>query len=263
MRHVKAIQQLVESGQLNEAHDALEDLLAIGPNNIEALKLLASLYRHQGRFEDEEQVWRRTFEVDQEDEDVLDYFQKVQIEDREHYYFTDILPDGGRRFLAYPRSLVNISIVGLLGCLAFLFLTRLSGEEEMINSPGAVLVSFCILVVSPWIGIIYTWARSLRSVEITRGALEVATRFRAYRFRWDEIDRICLAYSNELYDGGLKLVILPRQSDQPKVAIDFSEKGSSIRARRHLINEIKDFHSLISHEEIESLGLSRRSMVQL
>ncbi|MFW7377481.1 MAG: tetratricopeptide repeat protein [Oligoflexus sp.] len=263
MRHVSAIKKLIASGQLGEAHEALEELLEIGPQNMEALKLLAALYLHQGRFDDEEKIWRRIYEIENDDEEVLEYFHRVQIEDREHYYFTDILPDGGRRFIAYPRSLVNISIIGLLGCIVFLVLTRLSTDEEMLQSPVAVMVSFVVLVISPWAGILYTWTKSLRSVEITRQSIEVATRFRSISYKWDEIERICLVHSNYLFDGSLKLLILPRQNEHPTVVIDFSENRSSIRARRHLINEIKDFHNPIQYTGIESFLDSKRPTVSL
>jgi len=263
MRHVTTIKKLIAAGQLSQAHEALEELLEIGPKNMEALKLLAALYVHQGRFEDEERIWRRIYEIEHDDEEALEFFQKVQIEDREHYYFTDILPDGGRRFIAYPRSLVNISIVGLLGCIIFLVLTRLSTDEEMLQSPVAVLVSFFVLVISPWAGILYTWAKSLRAVEVTRQAIEVSTRFRSFSYRWEDIERICLVHSNYLFDGSLRLMISPRQSDLPSVSIDFSENRSSLRARRHLINEIKDFYNLIQYEELENVRQAKRLTITL
>ncbi len=261
MKHVNAIKEMIHEGQIYEAKEALEDLLELGPNNIEALKLLAFLFNHQGKYEDEELVWRRVFEIDREDEDTHEYFQKVQLEDREHYYFTDVLPDGGRRFIAYPRALVNISLVGLLGCVAFLILTRLSTEDEMLNSPAAVVVSFLVLVVSPWVGIFYAWAKSLRSVQITRDNLEISTRFKSLTLAWQEIENIFLAHSADPMRDDLKLIITTRRNDVPAIAIDFSEKSSSIRARRHLINEIKDFYQPISYEDLDKLSLSKRSLL--
>ena len=48
----------------------MEQLLELGPNNVQALKLMASLYVHQGRFDEEEQVWRRV-EIDNEDDEAI------------------------------------------------------------------------------------------------------------------------------------------------------------------------------------------------
>ena len=137
MSHVAKIKSMLDQGEVNEAQDALENLLELGPNNVEALKLKAFLYMAQGRFNEEEKVWQKVFEVDQEDPDAIEFLQRKHMEDREHYYFTDILPEGGRRYLAYPRTLVNISLIGLIGCISFLLLTRLSDDFEFATSPRA------------------------------------------------------------------------------------------------------------------------------
>ncbi|WP_132317073.1 tetratricopeptide repeat protein [Pseudobacteriovorax antillogorgiicola] len=263
MRHVNAIEKLIENGHVDEAHESLEELLAIGPNNVQALKLLAALYVHEGRFEDEEKVWRRVFEIDNEDIDAIEYFQKVQLEDREHYYFTDVLPGGGRRFIAYPRSLVNISMIGLVGCVGFLLLTRFSSEQEMMKSPLAVMTCFLVLVISPWVGIIYTWAKSLRTVNVTSSCIEIKTRFKSFRYDWDQLKKISLAHSQNPSDEVLRLVIVPSPEKGPPVTIDFNEDTSSIRARRYLINEIRDFHSKIDYDILEDLNLNKKTTVNL
>lgn len=265
MKHVKAIEQLIDEGQVPEAYSSLEELLAIGPNNVQALKLLASLYVHEGRFDKEEESWRRIIDIDNEDEDAIEYFQKSQLEDREHYYFTDVLPGGGRRFIAYPRSLVNISLLGLLGCISFLILTRMSTEQEMLNSPIAVMLCFLILVLSPWVGIIYSWSKSLKSISITSDSLEVQTRFRNISYSWERLEKVTLAHSKNPNDEELRLVIIPqdRNKDMPAVTIDFNEDTSSIRARRYLINEIRNFHQDVDYTILEEISLGKKDSVNL
>lgn len=264
MKHVTAIEKMIDDGQVAEAHESLEELLAIGPNNVQALKLLAALYEHEGRFDEEEKIWHRVFEIDREDEETIEYFQKSQLEDREHYYFTDVLPEGGRRFIAYPRSLVNISMIGLVGCVCFLMLTRMTTENQLISSPAAVMVAFLILVISPWVGIIYTWAKALRTVSVTASHIEVKTRFRTFKYQWSDLSRISLAHSQSPSDEELRLVLLPSEGNQhPSLSIDFNEHSSSIRARRYLINEIRDFHSHIEYDILEDLKLNKKSTVHL
>ncbi|NRA66580.1 MAG: tetratricopeptide repeat protein [Pseudobacteriovorax sp.] len=265
MNHVTAIEKMIDEGDINQAFESLEQLLALGPNNIQALKLLAALYVHQGRFDEEQDVWRRIYEVDDEDEDVAEYFQKAQIEDREHYYFTDILPEGGRRFIAYPRSLIQISLFGLAGCISFLLLTRFTSSEQMTNSPVSVMVAFVVLVISPWIGIIITWSRSLRAVNVTNNSLEFSTRFKTHSFRWEDIQKISLAHSKHPNDQQLKLVVLPKegQANSQPVAIDFSEDKSSIRARRYLISEIRSHQKTIEYDVFENLGLNKTNCISL
>ena len=265
MRHVNAIEKLIEDGQVTEAFDSLEQLLALGPNNVEALKLLASLFLYQGRFDEEADAWRRVFEVDSEDPDAIDFFQKAQIEDREHYYFTDLLPDGGRRFIAYPRSLIQVSMLGLVGCIGFLILTRWSAGEKLAESPMTIMSAFIIMVIGPWLAIIYTWAKSLRSVNINSEKIVFATRFRSFGLEWNQIDKVTLAHSQNPGDDILKLVVIPKNQG-PKhraITVDFTAARSPIRARRYLINEIKSHSKLIEYDVYETLGLDKESTKSL
>jgi hypothetical protein len=109
MLHVKQIRDIVDAGQTDEAHDALDQLWALGPHNTEALKLRAKLFEYEGRFAEEGKVWERVGSIDREDPDAVSWHLRKQLEDREHFYFTDDIPGGGRKFMAYPRSLVNTS----------------------------------------------------------------------------------------------------------------------------------------------------------
>lgn len=259
MKHVTQIRKIVENGQFEEAHQAIEDLLELGPKNIEALKLKAALFDHVGRFDEEETIWRRIVEVDNEDDEAIQYFLKAQLEDREHYYFTDPLPGGGRRFLAYPRTLVTVSLIGLVGCVSFLFMTR-SQALPLTSSPYLIISAFLLLVVSPWLAIVYLYIRTIRSINITSSALEVSTRFKTYRYAWPDIQQICLAHSGEPTAGELKLVILPREKATAPISIDMGEATSAVRARRHLIHEIRDYFQDISYEELDSLAIDKRSV---
>jgi tetratricopeptide (TPR) repeat protein len=259
MKHVTHIRKIVEKGHLEEAHKAIEELLELGPKNLEALKLKAALFDHVGRFEDEELLWRRIIDIDSEDEDAIQYFQKAQLEDREHYYFTDPLPGGGRRFLAYPRTLVSVSFIGLIGCVSFLLLTRANGQM-ITQSPFLLLAAFLLMVVSPWLAIIWLYVRTIRSINVTSAALEVCTRFKTFRYPWPEIQQICLAHSGEPAEGELKLMILPLEKSTLPMSIDFAEATSAVRARRHLIQEIRDYFQDIRYEQMDSLPVDNRSI---
>lgn len=265
MKHVAAIEKLIEDGAVSEAFESLEQLLALGPNNVHALKLLASLYLHQGRFDEEADVWRQIIEIDGEDEEATEFFQKAQIEDREHYYFTDLLPDGGRRFIAYPRSLIQVSLLGLVGCIGFLMLTRFAASEQVSGSPFTIMTAFIVMVITPWLAIVYTWAKSLRSVNISSQKIVFSTRFRSFGLNWQEVEKISLAHSGHPGDAVLKLVVIPKTANAKKQAItvDFTESRSPIRARRYLINEIKSYQKTISHDVLEHLKLEKDSTINL
>ena len=50
MKHVAAIKDMLVEGELHGAHDALEDLLALGPNNVEALSYKLPFMRTKANF---------------------------------------------------------------------------------------------------------------------------------------------------------------------------------------------------------------------
>ncbi len=241
MKHVKAIRQQIESGQSDEALVSLENLLSLGPSNTEALKLQASIFHSMGRFNDEHKIWQRVLQVDRQDEEAIGYFLKQQQEDREHFYFTDDLTDGGRRFIVYPKSLVTTSAVGLIGCLSFLIVSRLAAGVTLFQDDRLVLGIFVALVILPWAGIIAAYLRSLRHIDITASYLEFNTRLKKHRWKWDEISSIEVAMKNPLEPDSLSLRITPSNEQAPRLQIDLSNHGSALRARRHFVRDISKY----------------------
>lgn len=238
MKHVTTIRQQIESGQTEDAMQALENLLALGPNNTGALKLQASLLHAQGRFADEHKVWQKILQVDRQDEDAIGYFLKQQQEDREHFYFTDDLPEGGRRFIVYPKGLVNTSAIGLLGCLVFLIVSRLADGFPILQNDTFVLAVFFMLVIAPWIGIISSYLTSLRHVDITPTHLEINTRIKKHRYQWSKIQDISVSMTNPLEEDSLHMAIRSKESNDLDLAIDLSSRGSAIRARTYFVRDI-------------------------
>lgn len=258
MKNLNAIKKIVTDGQFSEAHTALEDLLEMGPSNVEAIKLKAALFAHVGRFEEEELAWRRVIEIDNEDEDAIEYFQGAQLEDREHYYFTDPLPQGGRRYLAYPKALVTVSFFGLVGCACFLMLTRV-GSGLLTNSPLLLFSVFLATVISPWFAILYMYVKSIRAISLTRDGLEVSTRVKTRMYPWKEIDQLALAHSDDLESAKLTLFVKPKDASMKSVSIDLSTHSTAVRARRHLLAEMKDYFPGLEHKASSALSLDRKN----
>ena len=63
MKNVAEIINIAESGDLTGAHQALDGLLGMGPNNVEALKLRARLFEVAGRFQQEAKIWEQVAKV--------------------------------------------------------------------------------------------------------------------------------------------------------------------------------------------------------
>lgn len=238
MMHVKQIRNIIEEGRSEEAHEAIDQLLALGPHNTEALKLRAMLYGRKGRFAEEARTWERIIGIDNEDPDAISYFQMRHLEDREHFYFTDDLPDGGRRFIAYPRHLIRSTFLALGGCLAFLSLTRLTVAFPLLEAPGLLLPLFAVLVIAPWIWTLVSWLRAIHHVSLTRDRIEFATRLKTLWLDWKAIEGIFLAHNTINDSDTLSLVIVPKNRDLPVVEVDLSAGSSSIRARSYLLKEI-------------------------
>jgi tetratricopeptide (TPR) repeat protein len=256
--HIKQIQEMVDQGETTEALSALENLLLIGPNNIAGLKLRAMLYEQEGRFKQEAEIWDKIVTVDNEDFDAINYLYRRQIEDREHFYFTDDLPEGGRRYLAYPRSLVNTSIIGLLGCIFFLVLSRTN--TPIAQNPQLSLVAFGVLVMLPWLAIIFTWIKSIKHVCVNNKGISVATRLKELHFMWNDLDNVTLAHSHDPDNPRLALVLTPKDEDLPNIEIDLDSSRSAIRARSYLVKEISVIYHRFSYTHTSEIPERKKTL---
>ncbi len=238
MQHVKQIQTIVDAGDHDKAHDALDQLLSLGPKNTQALKLRAALFEAEGRFNDEAKVWHRIATIDREDPDAVDYFLRRQIEDREHFYFTDDLPGGERRFMAYPKALIRNSALGLLGCLSFLVSTRFALYYPILGEPQVMLGLFCFFVMVPWVMIASVYLLSLKSITVGIDRITLATRLKSTSLEWKEVEKACLARKHTTKGSQLTLVIVPKDKEKKALEVDLNYHSSPIRARSYLVNEI-------------------------
>lgn len=240
--NVAVIQQKAESGDLEGAHSALDTLLEMGPNNIEAIKLRARLYQVTGHFTQEALMWEKIAQLAKDDDDLFDYLLRRQNEDRENFYFTDSLPSGGKRFLAYPRHMIKAATLGLLGCLTFLTMARLGQRFPILNHPFVMLGSFFSLVLAPWLGIMWSYGRSLRYVAVGMEGVEVATRFRVHRLPRNEVSKVIVAHDDRKDKWQLKLIVVTKDNTLPCFEIDFNENSTPIRARSYFVRELMRFY---------------------
>lgn len=266
MQHVKQIKEIVAKGETASAHDALDNLLALGPKNTEALKLRASLYEREGRFGEELQIWNKIMLVDEEDPDLLSYVNRRQTEEREHFYFTDDLPEGGRKFRAYPRSLVRMSVVGFLGCIAFLLVSRLISEVPLVAqlSQGdqaiVMLGMFLVMVMGPWIGIMYIFFNMLMSLTVNRSGIEFRTSLRRTTLPWPSVESVVLVHDLTGDTARLSLMVIPKDKKLRAFELDLGQETTCIRARSYLIGEISRAFQEPHYMPLSRLSLEGRSL---
>ena len=256
---VEKIKKIIDDGDLERATTELDSLLAIGPSNIEALKLKASLSAVQGHFAAERETWVKINQLDEHDLDSLRFLQRQQLEDREYLYFTDELP-AGRRFLAYPKSMAMASLVGLGGCVMFFVTTQLAKTYSILANNSVVLATFTLCVISPWILIIYRYLTSIVSIAVTDDTLRISSRLRTIVYRWEDLARICLAH-HQLDIAQLSLVLLPKDRNLPVVQIDLSHGTSSMCAKSYLIAEIAKMFANLERISYQSLNINDRQPV--
>lgn len=257
MKNVAEIQNIAESGDIPSAHNALDALLAMGPGNIDALKLRARLFEVAGRFQQESKIWDQVAKIDREDDDLAQYILRRQGEDRENFYFTDSLPGGGKRFIAFPRRMVRAASIGLIGCLVFLAIARLSQSFPILNHPVIMLSSFGLFVIAPWIAILASYANSIRHVNVTKEAIEIATRFKTHRVLWTSVEHVYLAQDDREDTYQLSLLVIGREKETPLFELDFNENTTPIRARSYLVREIMNTWGephYVSRKAIDTAG---------
>jgi hypothetical protein len=262
MKNVAQIQSIAESGDLNSAHQALDGLLEMGPRNVEALKLRARLYEVSGQFQQEAKIWDQIARIDRDDTDLTDYIARRQHEDRENFYFTDALPGGGKRFVAFPRRMVRAAATGLIGCVIFLVMARLAGVWPVLNQPVIMLASFALLVISPWFAILASYARSLRYVTISKEGLEIATRFKVHKMPWASVDRVILAQDDRHDTYRLSLVVMAKDDGQFNFELDFNENTTPIRARSYFVREIMHTWGEPTYASRKSIDTSGRTTLK-
>jgi hypothetical protein len=243
MNHVNSIRKNISEGHLEQAESDLETLLLLGPNNLEALKIHASLLATQGHFEQERNIWKQIQKIDDEDHDANEYFLYQQQEDREHFYFTDEMPEGGRRFHLYPRALINASLIGLLGCALFLMFSRLLADNPVWSQEEVVLSTFFCLVMIPWFYILYHMMRGIRFLSVDSKGLQLSSRLRKRFYAWHLVEAIVVqSYPGDI-NGPSTLWIEPQPGTEPLLSFDMSERTSSLRAKSYFLNEIKKLSS--------------------
>lgn len=241
MKHVNAIRKDIEEGNTAGAFEALEDLLQVGPNNIGALKLQALLCNAEGRFRDEAKIWDRITEIDNEDEDAVLYYQAQQMEDRELFYFTEDLAGGGRRYLAYPRAVFTTTLVALFGSMSFWFaqvaVTKLSAPWQV----PAIYSAFLLLVVVPVLFWLVSFLRALKYIDLTDKGIMIRGQIKAIQIPWTDIEHACLQYGEDPNRPDLRLSIIPKTANAPRILIDMNDSSSSVRARTYLLTEIERY----------------------
>ncbi len=257
---IEEIHSLMDKGAFSQAHSALEELLSLGPSNLGALKMEAFLLAYEGRFAEEARVWQKIAAIDEEEEAVIKYFDRSFVEEREHEYFTDILPSGAVRFLSNPRAVINNSLIGLLGCLIFLTISNYSNRYTILENQWVTLSLFLVLVMSPWVLILVSFFRTLQDVVVGRESIQIHTRIRKYELFWRDLGEFYLAHRLPPHSPVLAIVFVPKELKYPVITIEIGET-SAVRAQSYFVREITRVFQEPQYVAWETLNLDGRPIL--
>lgn len=258
---IEDIRHLIDNGALDQAQEKINELLELGPQNLQALKFKALLFSLKGMFGHEHKVWRKIVEIDPEDESAQNYFYRSFIEEKEFEYFTDYLPQGGRRYMANPRTMINPSFLGLFGCALFLFLSNMSQTHLILATQAVSMTLFLLLVVSPWILIVWTFLHSLRDISISSQGLAIRSRIKNFNFTWPDIAEAYIATEAPYSNLGIYLIIIPKRLDQKTICLEIGE-NSVIRATSFLVQDLTHFFRKPIHMSRQDIKASKKNIVR-
>jgi hypothetical protein len=200
----------------------------------------AMLYERSGQFMQESKIWERVGKIDGEDADYLEYLGRRQDEEQDRVYLTDELPDGGRRFLAYPRRLVYASASALLGCMFFLIFARTATAADP-NQQAITLAVFAILVLAPWVAIGVAYLRTIRHVSVSENGIEIAFRFSVVKVALEDLAHAWIVHDQSPRNPQLALVLIPKDEGASAVSIDLMLGTTAIRARSYFVRDVEKY----------------------
>ena len=247
MLPVQKIEALVDENQNVAAHAALDEILALGPNNFAALKLRARLFRDSGRFLDESKVWQKIAVVDTTDEDYEKFLLSRRVDEREYIFFTQDIPTEGRRFLTLSKSVVKSALIGLMGSIVFLSFSHVAQVKTQFLTLFNLLLCFTVFVVVPWGWIIRSFLFTLRSITIGDTKIHFRNFLKTFTLERENCRSIDLTFDNKD-----RLLLIFSTVNGPSIAVDFREYFSPIRSRTFFLRDLQKLHYQVNISQISS-----------
>ncbi len=234
MLPVEKISALADENLNSEAHAALDEILALGPNNFAALKLRARLFRDSGRFLEESKIWQKIAVIDTSDEDYERFLTSRKKDEREYIFFTQDIPTEGRRFLTMSKSVLYSAIFGLMGSIVFLSYSHVAQVYTEFLKLSYLLGCFTLFVVTPWVWIIRCFLFSLRSVTVCDQRIIFRSFLKTHELKKEHLQSVTVQLDAK---GQLFLSFL--SNEFPSIGIDFREDYSPIRSRSFFLRDLQ------------------------
>ena len=179
--------------------------------------------------------------------------ENLFFEEKERFYFTDLIPEGGRRFLIHPKALLDSFGVGFISCIFFLLIGHFSKFALFMSITGTSFFFAGVFVLFPWVWVAFTYLRMPFDISVTPKKLKLSTKLKEFELSWHEIEDIIVVHSFSKVRFSLELFILPKDSAKESFRIDLSEEGALVKARRFFLAEILIYYPGVIYKSGESL----------
>ena len=259
VKTIEQIKELIDQGKLAEADLSIEALLKLGPTNVGALKLKALIFSQQGYFNAEHCTWCRIMEITPDDLDVMNYFNFYYLEEKEKFYFTDRMPEGGRRFLLYPKMLFEACGAGFFSCIFFLLIHEGLSLSLLGQVPFISYALLFLFVVVPWFFIIRAFLTMPGDLRVTFDGIKVSNRFKEKSISWQKISKIYVAHTSKKHAFSLSLILIPTDPQKKTIEIEISLDKSIVKGRRFLLQEILIFYKKVEYIQRDKINLPSKN----
>ena len=251
MKHIHHIKEVLKSGDSRSAYDLLDNLLSLAPRNPEALRLKAKILDHWGRFDESLRVMHEMLKNKILNEDATLDLEKRHVEDKLALVYTDITPEG-KVFYPFPGFQIWVSLLGVLGCVLFLFLKPTEAlSEEAFENMGKWVALFGVLVIFPWMLLVLTHFRGIKRVIVGPHSLKIIRGLKEKEIPWRDVGCLVVEYHNNPQLDHLKLQIFKsRENFEIWESLDISQKKSAIKARRHFLRALSAHVGVVLHVDV-------------
>jgi hypothetical protein len=255
MKHTKDALKLVATGDGDGALSILENLLSLAPQNHEGLRLKAEILDARGRFDESLKVLHQLSQSRGLDADSIKILEERATEEKEALVFSELTSEG-RWYFSFPSSQVWVSLMGFLGCAAFLILApQLLGEG--FDRFYEMTFAFCFLVILPWIGLISLHVFGVKKILVSGQGLKICRRFSHSVVPWKMISSLVVEYDKNPKTGHLKLLFNGLEKGAPPfLRLDISEKNAVVKARRHFVRNILSYVDIVIYLSKENIAKS-------
>jgi hypothetical protein len=134
--------------------------------------------------------------------------------------------------------MLQASVWGLLGCSLFLSMGHVHTFVAFFMHAWVMIALFALLVVSPWLVILYAYTTSLREIVLTHEGITMKTRWKTYQLPWLHTEAVVVAHTpSPLHQ--LSLWIIPKSEDLPAWQLNLKKGECVIKARGWFVHEMQ------------------------